>query len=53
VWRIREAKGGAEPVALLEHHNLCTSPVIGTNIDLILICFVRGLLSRWEMEKVA
>lgn len=34
VWRIREAKGRAEPVALLEHHNLCTSPVIGTNINL-------------------
>lgn len=35
VWRIYEAKEGAEKVALHndEHHNLCTSPVIGTNIN--------------------
>ena len=35
VWRIYEAKEGAEPVALHndELHNLCTSTVIGTNIN--------------------
>jgi hypothetical protein len=35
LWRIYEAKERPEPVALHndEHHNLCTFPVIGTNIN--------------------
>jgi len=34
VWRIYEAKEGAEPVDLhnVVHRSLCISPVIGTNI---------------------